>query len=359
MKIAKVDCYYRSLKLREPYSIAYESFEKCESVFIHISTDNGFQGWGCAAPDVHVTGETAKEVFNSINRIAESYLTGREVFEYARIMEFLKLQLPGKPAVRSMVDMALYDIIAQKAGVPLYKLLGGYRRKISTSITIGIMPVQSTLKLAGMYKKKGFSILKIKGGLDVHEDIERIIRVRELVGKDVVLRFDANQGYTLQESLDFIEAVRKSNIELLEQPTDKSNIEMLKTLSSTSDVPVMADESLLSLSDAFHLTKDHCSDLINIKLMKTGGIYEAMHINSMARAAGIGAMVGCMDEPELGIAAGLHFALSRPNLQYADLDGHLDILDDPFRGMLTIERGELIPPESYGLGWQGLKRIDI
>ena len=282
-----------------------------------------------------------------------------QVFEYARIMEFLKQQLPGKPAVRSIVDMALYDIMAQKAEVPLFELLGGYRRKIPTSITIGIMPVQSTLKLAGIYKKKGFRILKIKGGSDVHEDIERIIRARELVGNDVTLRFDANQGYTLQESLDFIEGVRKANIELLEQPVNKSDIEMLKILTNTSDVPVMADESLLSLSDAFLLSKDHCSDLINIKLMKTGGIYEALQINSVARSAGIGSMVGCMDEPELGIAAGLHFALSRPNVKYADLDGHLDILDDPFSGMLTIDQGELIPPGSYGLGWLELKNIDL
>jgi L-alanine-DL-glutamate epimerase-like enolase superfamily enzyme len=117
----------------------------------------------------------------------------------------------------------------------------------------------------------------------------------------------------------------------------------------------MADESLHSLKDIFRLTKAHHMDLINIKLMKTGGILEGMHINSVAKAAGISAMIGCMDESALGIAAGLHLALSRPNIKFADLDGHLDIVNDPFEGMLKIEKGVLIPPESIGLGWIGMK----
>ena len=191
------------------------------------------------------------------------------------------------------------------------------------------------------------------------EDIERINRLRETVGKHIKIRFDANQGYSLQESLSFLKGVEHANIELFEQPTGKSDFEMLKIITQKSDLPVMADESLLSLRDAFKLSRDQCTDLINIKLMKTGGILEAMHVNSVAKAAGIGAMVGCMDESALGIAAGLHFALSRPNIQYADLDGHLDIVDDPFEGLLNIRNGELFPPEGSGLGWSGLKKINI
>jgi L-alanine-DL-glutamate epimerase-like enolase superfamily enzyme len=121
----------------------------------------------------------------------------------------------------------------------------------------------------------------------------------------------------------------------------------------------MADESLLSLKDVFHLSKEQCTDMINIKLMKTGGILEGLHINSVARAAGIKAMIGCMDESALSIAAGLHFALSRPNIIYADLDGHLDLIDDPFDGLLDIRSGVLYPPESAGLGWEELNMISL
>ena len=359
MKITNVISSLHSLKLSEPYTVAYESFDLCEIVFTEITTDQGATGRGCAAPDIHVTGESASAVLQSMNRITEPSLRGRDVFEYGQIMEDLKQLLPDEPATRSMVDMALHDLIAQKAGVPLYKLLGGYRKSIPTSITIGIQPLESTLSMALRYTKQGFRILKIKGGLDVQDDIERINKVREVIGKRISIRFDANQGYSLQDSLNFIKGVRKADIELLEQPVKKNNIDFLRTLTHTTDMPVMADESLLSLNDAFLLSKDRSTDLINIKLMKTGGILEAMHINSVARAAGIGVMVGCMDESALGIAAGLHFALSRPNILYADLDGHLDILEDPFHGMLSIVEGNLIPPETSGLGWLGLKNINI
>ena len=143
---------------------------------------------------------------------------------------------------------------------------------------------------------------------------------------------------------------------MLEQPTLKNDLDLLRKVTLNASIPVMADESLLSLSDVFQLSKQGSSDLINIKLMKTGGIMEAMHINSDARAAGIKAMVGCMDESALGISAALHFALSRPNVEYADLDGHLDIVNDPFEGMLKIREGKLLPPESPGLGWIGMKK---
>ncbi len=343
------------MKLREPYSISYESIDSCVNVFIEIITDNGYRGWGCASPDPAVTGESAQDVFNSYRKYIEPLLAGQDVFEYVRIMEYLKKEIPHNPSARAMVDMALFDIIAQKAGVPLYKLLGGYRRSIPTSITIGIMPVKETIAYARNFTRRGFRILKIKGGINVLDDIERINSLREVFGKQIQIRFDANQGYTLEDSLKFINETKEAGIELLEQPTSRSNSELLKQVTRNSSVPVMADESLLSLRDVFHLSKEKCTDMINIKLMKTGGILEAMHINSVAKAAGINVMMGCMDESALGIAAGLHLTLSRPNIEYADLDGHLDIINDPFEGLLKIENGVLFPPENAGLGWQGMK----
>ncbi len=357
MEIKDSQCMVKTLNLREPYSITYETVERVDNVFMHITTREGYTGWGCAAPVKSITGESAEDVLDCFAGTIEPLIKGEDIFRYAYIMENLRKELHDMPSALAMVDMALHDILSQKAGVPLYKLLGSYHLSMPTSITIGIMPLGAALDCARKHVKRGFKILKIKGGNNVSEDIEKINRIRETVGRQIRIRFDANQGYSVEDSMKFVKGTSRAGIELFEQPTPKSQLKLLAQVTSKVPVPVMADESLLSLKDVFHLSKDHCIDLINIKLMKTGGILEGMHINSVAKAAGIYAMVGCMDESALAIAAGLHFALSRPNVKYADLDGHLDIVNDPFEGMLNIEDGILIPPESTGLGWKSLHKI--
>jgi L-alanine-DL-glutamate epimerase-like enolase superfamily enzyme len=250
----------------------------------------------------------------------------------------------------AMVDMALHDILARKAKLPLYQLLGGFRHEVQTSITIGILPLRETLEQAGYYLKKGFSIVKLKGGAHLPDDIEKIQKLREKLGYDFFLRFDANQGYNTEESVEFISKTKSANIEILEQPTSRKREERLGEVSQIIDVPVMADESIKTLKDAFRLASNDWIDMVNIKIMKVGGILESQHINSVAKAAGLEVMVGCIDECALGISAGLHFTLSRPNIEYADLDGHLDLLEDPFTDLFKLKNGILYPSNYPGLG---------
>jgi len=258
--------------------------------------------------------------------------------------------LPGASSTLAMVDMALHDLLARKAKIPLYQLLGAYRNEIPTSITIGILPLDQTLETAKNFLKKGFSILKLKGGLNLSEDIEKILKLREKLGGDFLLRFDANQGYTTEESFEFISKTKSAKIEIFEQPTSQKKEERLGEVSQNNDIRVMADESLKTLKDAFRLTSNNLIDMVNIKIMKVGGILESQHINSVAKAAGVEVMVGCIDECALGISAGLHFTLSRPNIVCADLDGHLDLLEDPFSDLFRLEQGILYPSVHPGLG---------
>jgi L-alanine-DL-glutamate epimerase-like enolase superfamily enzyme len=351
MKITKIEFWPVTMPLSEPYTIAYETVNSASNLFLRLETDKNIIGYGCGAPDEAITGETMESAQQVTGEIVSHYLKNADQLRHAFQMEKLKKYLMSSPSVLAMVDMALYDILGKTAGLPLWKLLGGYRDRIKTSITIGIMPEKETVSLARDMIVRGFKCIKIKGGRDLEDDITRVLKVREAVGKETELRFDANQGYSVEQSVEFVKRTKEAKLELIEQPTPKGEHDLLGRVTSGVPIPVMADESLMSIRDAFRLARRDLVDMVNIKLMKVGGISEALQINSVARSAGLEVMVGCMDEAALAIAAGLHFALARPNVLYADLDGHLDLLDDPSNGAVILEKGILFPTNKPGLGF--------
>jgi L-alanine-DL-glutamate epimerase-like enolase superfamily enzyme len=351
LRITRIEARSIELPLAHPYTIAYETIDSAPNVFLRLETDGGITGYGCAAPDLAVTGETPQSVLTFVQEVAEPALRDEDPLERMRLLHRLGGSLATSPSAMAAVDMALHDILGKVAGLPLFLLLGGYRRSMRTSVTIGILSVEDTVREAHARVREGFLSLKVKGGLDREADVERVLKVREKVGPNIEIRFDANQGYSVQEALRFVEETRPAELELIEQPTSRGDLEQLGRVSDASIVPIMADESLMNLRDAFRIATDEMADMINVKLMKVGGIVQALHVNSVGRAAGLEIMVGCMDESALAISAGLHFALSRANVEYADLDGHLDLREDPARGAVILEAGFLRPTGRPGLGF--------
>ena len=339
-----------NMPLADTYTIAYETVSNVTNVFIRVETSNGITGYGCAAPDACITGERAEVTLKTFNEVVAPSIKGADPLRPIYVLEKLRSAVKGQPSALAAVDMALFDIMGKACHIPLWRLLGGFRDHIKTSVTIGILPLKETVESARQLVRHGFKCLKLKGGLDVESDIERTLKVRKEIGDKIALRFDANQGFSLEDSLRFLRETRPAHLELLEQPTPKGQPDLLRHVTRKASIPVMADEILLTLRDAFRIARRGLADMVNVKLMKVGGIYEALQINAVARSAGLEVMVGCMDEAALSIAAGLHFALARPNVVYADLDGHLGLLEDPTKGAVIIRNGVLFPNNRPGLG---------
>jgi L-alanine-DL-glutamate epimerase-like enolase superfamily enzyme len=354
MKIIRCETWPVTLRLRSPFTIAYSTIEETVNVLFRIVTDTGMTGHGVAAHDEVVTGENETTILPALRERVEPILRGADPLKMGMLLERLAKALPEQPTARAAADMALFDLLGKKAGLPLYQLLGACKSRIKTSVTIGIMPLKETFEEADRWISRGFTVLKIKGGRNVEEDIQTILKLRERLGPSIGLRFDANQGYDLISTQRFIEETASVHLEAIEQPTPALTPSLLGDVRSGGRgmVPIMADESLLHLADAFHLARRGLVDIINIKLMKTGGIRPAERVAAIARAGKQEIMVGCMDEAGIGVAAGLHFALAQPDVKYADLDGHFDFINDPTAGAVRVKNGTLYPTGEPGLGFE-------
>ncbi|MEE4112089.1 MAG: dipeptide epimerase, partial [Desulfobacteraceae bacterium] len=306
MQIKKVMTWKEDLKLTRPYSIAYERIESVENLFVLIEGENGKIGLGAGSPAEDVTGESIQSCEAALVEYLEPILIGADIRCSRSILRRLDSQMADTPAARAAVDIALHDLVGNTLGLPLVDLLGRVHQALPTSITIGIQSIDETLDEAAEYTGRGFRFLKVKTGIDVDEDIERLVKIRQLVGPAVAIRVDANQGYSRSDYLRFLNETIKVELEMVEQPLHRSDLAGMRTLSAPVRKRSAADECLLSPKDAQAcLCPPYPFGIFNIKLMKCGGIVPGLEIAAMAGHAGIDLMWGCMDESIVSIAGAL------------------------------------------------------
>jgi L-alanine-DL-glutamate epimerase-like enolase superfamily enzyme len=350
MKIIQAMAIPVELQLKEPFAIANETIEVADNILIRLETETGIIGWGCSTPDA-VTSETKDTVLRNFEA-AKRLVIGCDPTRINLVNFALDSDIKGNSSLKAGINMALYDIIGKMAGIPLFRLLGGYREKIATSVTIGLNNTNLMVEKAKQIVSDGFKFIKIKCGINVDDDIENIIAISEAVGPTIKLRLDANEGYSVEEALRIVKTLEKNAvaIEMLEQPTKANYLYSLKDVARQCSVPIMADETALTLRDSFKLVRLEIADMINIKLMKIGGITNAIKANALAELADVPVMVGCMNESMAAMSAGVHFACAFRNVEYADLDSALDFTNDVAKGGARYEDGYVIPSERPGLG---------
>jgi len=351
MRIKNIEVWFVDLQNTKPYTIAFKTTDLVLNAFVEITLDNGVTGIGSGNPSEYVTGEHFDQTKDALQEKNLEFLIGRDIREANQLFFEILQKFPKHPAARAALDIAVYDALTKYLDIPLVKFLGQKIKSLPTSNTIGIKNVADTLKEAKEYDQRGFKILKVKLGIDPEEDIERMVKLREEFGKRMVIRIDANQGYTSKQTIDFYNRTKHLDIELIEQPLPAKAIDEIKALPEEIRTIIAADESLLSPSDALKLiTPPKASGIFNIKLMKCGGVNQALKIADLALNANVDLFWGCNDESIVSITAALHTAFSCANTKYIDLDGSLDLGRDEVTGGFILKDGIMYCSDKPGLG---------
>lgn len=327
----------KTLELANAWTISRNSSACKQNVFVRLEHD-GICGIGEAAPNVRYN-ETPQQTEKAILQTANA-LRGQDLTQYVHIREIIDNSIQGQNCARAALDIALMDWVGKRRNLPLYRLFGLDPAKTPvTSFSIGIDTPEIVKRK--VLDAAQYPILKIKVGLE--NDREIIGAVQSVTDKP--LRVDANEGWTDKETaVQMIDWLQSQNVEFIEQPMPARMLEETAWVRQRVDMPIIADEAVISAGDIPSLSQVY--DGINIKLMKAGGIQEAHRMIHVARALGMKVMLGCMIESSVAIAAAAHLS---PLADWADLDGHLLLKNDPFSGV-TVQNGKLLLPTRPGLG---------
>lgn len=359
MKITEVRLGMISVPLRVPFKTALRTVNSVEDVVVEIHTDTGAVGYGEAPPTGAITGDTTGAILGALRDHIIKTIVGREVDDFESLMMAVNKCIVHNSSAKAAVDMALWDLYGQLYQIPVYKLLGGSRKQIVTDITISVNEPEEMARDAINAIERGYETLKVKVGANPALDVARLAAVRNAIGPETCIRIDANQAWTPKQAVRILNQMQDKglDIEFVEQPVKAADFEGMKYVTDRSHVPVLADESVFSPDDALKIMQMGAADLVNIKLMKCGGIYNALKIASAAEVYGVECMIGCMLEAKISVNAAVHLACARQIITKIDLDGPVLCSEDPVIGGAVFNEKLITVSDEPGLGVKGVEGI--
>lgn len=322
------------IPLQEPFAIATGRVTAARNALVRVRLSNGVEGIGEAAPFPPSGGETQETALAAIGGM-EPVVEGYDVVQWRTIARRLTASFEHQACARAAVETAILDALTRSWGIPLYKYFGGVVHEVETDITIPIESPEHMRELARRYAERGATTLKIKVGVDVDDDLDRVLAVVE-GAPDCDIMLDGNQGYTPTEALDLLRSLAQEDVTpiLFEQPTHRHDLDGLKYVTDRAGVPIAADEAVHTAADAMRIARMGAANVVNIKLMKSG-FSEALDIAAVCRAAHIELMVGAMMESRLGTMASASLVAGLGGFRYIDLDTPMLLSSDPFLGGYT------------------------
>lgn len=349
--ITQIELYKLRIPLKEPFITSLAKESAVENIIVVIRTGNGYTGFGECSPYMPVNGESLDTCF-IVGQYFARLMKGKNALDLLDHLDAMDKLIYANNSIKSAFDIALHDIMAQVRGVPLYKLYGGRNNKVLvTDYTVSLDHPDKMAADALKIKEAGFPAIKVKLGDTKKKDVERIKKIREAVGFDIPVRIDANQAWRVKDAIEILNALDAYNIEHCEEPIARWNFMRLRKVKKKSPIPIMADESCGDAYDADRLIELRACDMLNIKVGKAGGLYNAVKIIKLADKADLHMQIGAFLESRLGMTASAHLALCSDNIIYCDFDTPLMFSEDVVTGGLAYRaNGVMQVPDTPGLG---------
>lgn len=364
MKISRIQLGMLRVPLKTPFRTALRTVESIEDIVVRVHCDDGAVGHGEAPATAVITGDTHGSIIDAIRNYIGPQLVGEDVSDLNRLIRIIHGSVQRNYSAKAAVEIAVHDLFGQLHQAPLYQLLGGGTPRLQTDVTISIGDVDKMVGDSLAAVEAGYEFLKVKLGTPLEQDIERVMAIHEAVGRRAILRLDPNQAWTARETVRAMHLLESAgvHIDLLEQPVRAQDLAGLCFVRERIQTPLMADESAFGPLEVLELIRLQAVDIINIKLMKCGGISPALRIADIAALHGVQCMMGCMLESSISVAAAVHVAVARSDvISRIDLDGPSLSTFDPVAGGVEFDGPSITINEAPGLGFgqvQGLEMFD-